>query len=90
MFNKLPSTAWAIALAFLGVVVALCSLFFLPAPENIKLKVLEIAGYLVTGALGAFAGHASATSDNKITGSNPVINQTPVIPPSGTTETKEQ
>jgi hypothetical protein len=86
--KNLPSPVWAIGLAFLGVIVALCVLYS-TAPENIKLQVLAVASSLVAGALGAFAGHASSSADTKITGPNPTINQTPVLPPAPTTESKE-
>lgn len=59
--DKLPQPFWAIMLALLGVVVALAALFR-PSPENICLAVLAIASNLVSGALGAFAGHAQASA----------------------------
>jgi hypothetical protein len=74
--NKLPSPFWAIILAMQGVVIVICVLF-VPTPLVIATAVLTIASNLVSGALGAFAGHASATSDTKVTGSNPVVNQIP-------------
>jgi putative copper export protein len=71
--EKLPQPFWAICLAILGVVVALFALFK-PDPENICLAVLAISSNLVSGALGAFAGHASAQTRNTVTGPNAVIN----------------
>ena len=68
---NLPEPFWATMLAVLGVVLALCCLFS-PSPANIVLAVLAIASNLVSGALGAFAGHASATSNS--TGPNATIN----------------
>jgi hypothetical protein len=74
MMDKLPSPFWAVLLAGMGVAVAL-SVLFHPGPVNIALAVLTISSNLVSGALGAFAGHASAKAD--VTGSKaPVtINQ---------------
>ena len=57
--NRLPQPFWALMLALLGVVMAVAALFR-PSPENICLAVLAIASNLVSGALGAFAGHALA------------------------------
>ena len=66
--------AWAVVLAVLGVCLALACLFH-PSPENIVLAVLAIASNLVSGALGAFAGHASANNsangDNSNSGTFP-------------------
>ena len=56
--DKVPQPFWAIALAALGVVLALAVLIK-PTPENIGLAILAVASNLVSGALGAFAGHAS-------------------------------
>jgi hypothetical protein len=67
---SLPSPLWAVILAMLGVVLALACLFH-PSPENVVLAVLAISSNLVSGALGAFAGHASATSNSKPAGSLP-------------------
>lgn len=80
--EKLPQPFWAICLAILGVVVALFALFK-PTPENICLAVLAISSNLVSGALGAFAGHASASAQtrNTVTGPNAVINPTPPATP---------
>lgn len=72
--EKLPSPFWAICLALLGVIIALVALFK-PDPENICLAVLAISSNLVSGALGAFAGHASAQINSK--GPNAVFNPTP-------------
>jgi hypothetical protein len=74
--DKLPSPFWAICLALLGVILALVALFK-PDPENICLAVLAISSNLVSGALGAFAGHASAQINNRATGQNAVINPPP-------------
>lgn len=59
--EKLPQPFWAIVLALLGVILAVSALLR-PSPENICLAVLAIASNLVSGALGAFAGHAAAAS----------------------------
>jgi membrane associated rhomboid family serine protease len=68
---KLPEPFWAVVLAVLGVIVALAVLFH-PNPAAVGTAVLAIASNLVSGALGAFAGHASATSNS--TGPNATIN----------------
>ncbi len=68
---KIPEPFWAVILAVLGVIVALAVLFH-PDPVAVGTAVLAIASNLVSGALGAFAGHASATSNS--TGPNATIN----------------
>jgi membrane associated rhomboid family serine protease len=73
--DRMPEPFWAICLAVLGVVVAIFALFK-PDPENICLAVLAIASNLVSGALGAFAGHASATRQPQ--------NPTPPVTPANT------
>ena len=56
---KLPEPIWAVMLAVLGVIVALAVLFH-PDPVAVGTAVLAIASNLVSGALGAFAGHAAS------------------------------
>jgi hypothetical protein len=51
---RAPEPIWAVALAALGVLLALSVLF----------AVLAIASNLVAGALGAFAGRASVKSES--------------------------
>lgn len=60
--NTLPQPFWAVLLALLGTGLAAAVLFH-PTPENIALAVLGIGSNLVSGALGAFAGHAAAKAD---------------------------
>ena len=67
---KLPDPFWAVLLAVLGVIVALAVLFH-PDPVSVSTAVLAIASNLVSGALGAFAGHASA--NNSVTAPNSTI-----------------
>lgn len=55
----LPQPFWAVILAVLGVVLAIACLFH-PTEEKIVLAILAIASNLVSGALGAFVGHAGA------------------------------
>jgi lipid-A-disaccharide synthase-like uncharacterized protein len=62
----MPQPFWAVALAALGVILAL-SVLFHPDPVAIGTAVLAIASNLVSGALGAFAGRASAKGDNSST-----------------------
>ena len=56
---KLPQPVWAVVLACLGVGLAMACLFH-PVPDN--KDILNIASNLVSGALGAFAGHTLTTS----------------------------
>jgi len=72
--DKVPHPVWAIVLAFLGVIIALCCLFYPGSDSTVKLQILTIASSLVSGALGAFAGAASAKADVKA--DNATINQT--------------
>lgn len=67
MMDKLPSPFWAVLLAGMGTGVSLAVLYH-HSDVNIALAVLGIGSNLVSGALGAFAGHASAKSD--VTGSD--------------------
>ena len=61
--NVLPSPFWAVMLAILGTLLAATVLIH-PDPQTISLGVLAVASNLVSGALGAFAGHASALPKN--------------------------
>lgn len=76
MLSSIPVQLWAVLLAVLGVVVAIVALFHRTEP-TISQAVLAIASNLVSGALGAFAGHAAASSKaDVVTGNAPVtINQ---------------
>ena len=58
---KIPEPFWAVLLAVLGVCLALAVLFH-PDPVSVGTSVLAIASNLVSGALGAFAGHSSSNS----------------------------
>ena len=68
---KLPEPIWAVMLAVLGVSLALAVLFH-PDPVSVGTAVLAIASNLVSGALGAFAGHSS--SNSTISGPDATIN----------------
>jgi hypothetical protein len=71
---KIPVQMWAVLLAFMGVVTAL-SVLFGHRDANISLAVLAVASNLVSGALGAFAGHQASKAD-VTTGNGPTtINQ---------------
>jgi hypothetical protein len=59
--SKVPQPFWAVILALLGTALAVAVLFK-SSPENIALAILGIGSNLVSGALGAFAGHSQATS----------------------------
>ena len=75
--NKLPSAFWALLLAESGAILAVIALFH-PAEPTISQAVLTIASSLVSGALGAFAGHAAASGSKAdvTTGNAPItINQ---------------
>lgn len=60
---KIPEPLWAVMLALLGVILALACLFHTSVAEQVTLAVLAIASNLVSGALGAFAGHAAANNN---------------------------
>jgi hypothetical protein len=62
--DKWPSPFWAVLLATMGTSVCLCVLFH-HQDVNISLAVLGVGSNLVSGALGAFAGHAAAKTDVK-------------------------
>ena len=75
-----PQPFWAVLLAILGVILALAVLFH-PDPISIGTAVLAVSSNLVSGALGAFAGHSSATSNS--TGPNATINNPGAVFPDG-------
>jgi hypothetical protein len=64
--DKWPQPFWACILAFMGAIVTVVVLFR-PSPENIALGVLAVGSNLVSGALGAFAGHALANKNGNTT-----------------------
>lgn len=68
-----PQPFWAILLALLGVLVVLCVVFH-PMGDSLASMILQIASNLISGALGAFAGHAVATGakTDVTTGNAPV------------------
>lgn len=73
--DKLPSPFWAVLLAFLGA--ALCAaVLYHQGDINIGHDVLTIASNLVSGALGAFAGHAAAKSDVTMGNGGVIVNPT--------------
>jgi len=78
-----PQPFWAILLAILGVILAL-SVLFHPDPVAVGTAVLAIASNLGSGALGAFAGHASET--NNSSGPNATINNPNATFPDGPTK----
>lgn len=62
--DRLPQPFWACLLSLQGVVLTVVVIFF-PTRENIALASLAIASNLVSGALGAFAGHAQGVASVK-------------------------
>ena len=77
MMAKVPVQLWAVLLASMGTSVGFAVLFH-HQDVNIALAVLSMGNSLVSGALGAFAGHAiGAAKADVTTGNAPVtINQT--------------
>lgn len=59
----IPQPFWAVMLAILGTALAGFVLVH-PDPQTISLGVLAVASNLVSGALGAFAGHITASKGN--------------------------
>ena len=73
--EKVPAPFWALLIAGMGMTIAMAVLFHHP-DVNIALAVLAIGSNLVSGALGAFAGHGAASKADVTTGNAPVtINQ---------------
>ena len=72
MLDKIPSPFWAVLLALMGSGISLAVLFH-HQDVNISLAVLGIGSNLVSGALGAFAGHSAATSKADVTTGNAPI-----------------
>jgi hypothetical protein len=74
---KIPVQLWAVILASMGASICFAVLFH-HQDVNISLAVLGVGSNLVSGALGAFAGHAiGAAKADVTTGNAPVtINQT--------------
>lgn len=68
--DKWPQPFWACLLSFQGVGLAIVVIFY-PTRENIALACLAIASNLVSGALGAFAGHAQGVASVKSPNSTP-------------------
>ena len=79
IMNKLPAPMWAVALAVLGCLLCIAVLFK-PDPNNIAIAILAIASNLVSGALGAFAGHAQSANSLTQNGDNAVINPPSTAP----------
>lgn len=73
-----PQPAWATILAFLGVLLAVV-VYIYPGTVTAQQAAFQIASALVTGALGAFAGQASASGNKD---SNNTINLPPIKPTS--------
>lgn len=76
--SKLPSYFWATVFAGMGTGVALAVLFHHP-DVNIALAVLALGSNLVSGALGAFAGHAIG-SKSDVTANNSAVTMSQTDP----------
>jgi len=74
--DKLPQPFWACLLSLQGVILTIVVIFF-PTRENIALASLAIASNLVSGALGAFAGHAQGIAIGQKQSQDP----TPAVAP---------
>jgi hypothetical protein len=75
--DRLPQPFWACLLSLQGVVLTIVVIFY-PTRENIALASLAIASNLVSGALGAFAGHAQGVASVK---PPPHVNPIPPVIP---------
>lgn len=75
--KNLPQPFFAIVIAFFGVVLAMCVLYHKGGENAVNMGVLGVAAALVSGALGAFAGHASADNKTDVT----KVNGQGIIPP---------
>jgi hypothetical protein len=73
ILDKIPSPFWAVILAFMGVTVTL-SVLFHHQEVPVALAVLGVGSNLVSGALGAFAGHAVGKGDVTTTSGPVTIN----------------
>lgn len=67
----IPQPAWAVMLAILGVIVAVVG-YCIPGDITSRQAMFTVANSLISGALGAFAGHLANTSNS--TGPNATIN----------------
>lgn len=70
--KNLPQPVWAVILAFFGSTIALCCLYH-RTEGTVPMGVLAIASNLVAGALGAFAGHATANKSDVTRGNDQAI-----------------
>ena len=79
--EKWPQPFWAVILAGLGAILSVV-FYIYPGDVTSRQAAFQIASSLVTGALGAFAGHASSGRPFNMTGPNATVNNptTPVDP----------
>ncbi len=63
---NIPQPLWAVTLAALGVGLELAILFIPGASEATRHDVSIAAFGLISGAIGAFTGHASATAPEPV------------------------
>jgi uncharacterized membrane protein len=68
---NIPQPAWAVMLAILGVICAIVGYIF-PGDITSRTAMFTVANSLISGALGAFAGHLANSSTS--TGPNATIN----------------
>ena len=78
--DKLPQPFWANILAFQGAALCIVALVY-PSKENLALAVIAVGSNLVSGALGAFAGHNQGYKQGMADASkNPSLPATPAQP----------
>lgn len=75
--KNLPQPFFAIVLAFFGGILAVCVLYHKGGENAVNMGVLGVAASLVSGALGAFAGHATANNKSDVT----TVSGQGIIPP---------
>jgi hypothetical protein len=76
--NKLPPSFWASLIAMMGTTVCLAVLYH-HTDVNVALAVLTVGSNLVSGALGAFAGHAIG-SKSDVTANNSAVTMSQTDP----------
>jgi len=62
MKQPVPQPAWAVSLAVLGAILAVIGYVF-PGDISSRQAMFTVANSLISGALGAFAGHLANTTN---------------------------